>query len=288
MRILGHLTETTKMANGTPLGTYGDRVTREQPAPLDIVAGVLHELETPLAAILAAGENIRDGLVGDPDRLREEGKIIVAYARRLRNLGDQILLYASTGEQGIIRDIRALTAGEVIDNAVDSVSILLEQQGFTLEREIEMGLPLLRGDLRLLSQCLENLISNAVKYSGRSRWVGVSAVLGKCSLSGREEIRIGVCDRGWGISAEDLPYIFEPFYRSRRPPVSRIRGSGLGLSIARSCVEACGGTLSVVSQEGRGCLFTLHLPFYGEAEGEDVEQFVGAAGFGACPSHCAR
>lgn len=266
------------MANGTPSGTRGDRVTTEKPVPLDIVAGVLHELETPLAAILAAGENIRDGLFVDGDRLREEGKIIVAYARRLRNLGDQILLYASTGEQGIIRDIRALTAGEVIDNAVDGVSILLEQQGFTLDREIEMGLPLLRGDLELLSQCLENLITNAVKYSGQSRWVGISAGLGKCSLSGREEIRIGVRDRGWGISAEDLPYIFEPFYRGRRPTVSKIRGSGLGLSIARSCVEACGGTLSVVSQEGGGCAFTLHLPLDGETEAEDVEQCVGAAG----------
>jgi two-component system sensor histidine kinase SenX3 len=272
MRTLGHLTEATKMANWTPLGTYGDRETSEQPAPLDIVAGVLHELETPLAAILAAGENIRDGLFGDPDRLREEGRIIVAYARRLRNLGDQILLYASTGEQGVIRDIRALTAGEIIDNAVDSVSILLEQRGFTLEREIEMGLPLVRGDLQLLSQCLENLITNAVKYSGQSRWVKISAVLGECSVSGREEIHVSVGDRGWGISAEDLPYIFEPFYRSRRPPVSRIPGSGLGLSIARSCVEACGGTLSVASQEGGGCVFTLHLPSYGEVRAEDLAQ----------------
>jgi len=261
------------MANGTPLCTCGDRVTTEKPAPLDIIAGVLHELETPLAAILAAGENIRDGLLEDRERLCAEGKIIVAYARRLRSLGDQILLYASTGEQGIIRDIRALTAGEVIDNAVDSVSILLEQRGFTLEREIEMGLPLLRGDLRLISQCLENLITNAVKYSGQSRWVGVSAVLGECSVSGREEIRIDVRDRGWGISAEDLPYIFEPFYRSRRPPVSRIPGSGLGLSIARSSVEACGGTLSVVSQEGGGCVFTLHLPSHREAKAARGNQF---------------
>ena len=266
------------MGNGTPLCTYGDRVTTEKPAPLDVVAGVLHELETPLAAIIAAGENIRDGLFGDGDRLREEGKIIVAYARRLRNLGDQILLYASTGEQGIIRDIHALTAGEVIDNAVDSVSFLLEQRGFTLEREIEMGLPLLRGDLRLLSQSLENLITNAVKYSGQSRWVGVSAGLGECSFSGREGIRIAVRDRGWGISAEDLPYIFEPFYRSRRPAVSRIRGSGLGLSIARSCVEACGGTLSVVNQEGGGSVFTLHLPFDEEAGAEDLGLCAGAAG----------
>jgi len=255
------------MANGA-VSTYIGPMIRVKPAPVDIVAGALHELQTPIAAILSAGENIRDGLL-DSDRLREEGTTIVAQAIRLRNLWDQILLYASTGKIGPRRDIRTLTASEVIDRAIDGVSILLQQGGFTLQREIQMELPLLRGDLQLLSQCLENLIANAVKYSGQSRWVGVSALLGESSPHGGKEIRICVGDRGLGISAEDLPYIFEPFYRSRRPAVSQIRGSGLGLSIAKGCAEACGGVLSVVSQEGAGCVFTLHLPLRGEPAAEE-------------------
>jgi signal transduction histidine kinase len=247
-------------------------------APIDIVACVLHELQTPITAILSAGENIRDGLLKDKDSLREEGTIIVAQATRLMNLGDQILLYARTGKAGPRRDIRALTVVEVIDHAINGASILLQQGGFTLEREIQPGLPALCADLSLLSQCVQNLIANAVKYSGQSRWVGVSAMVGEGSSAGQEEIHISVCDRGLGISEEDLPHVFEPFYRSRRPAVSKIRGSGLGLSIARSCAEACGGTLSVVSEEGVGCVFTLHLPLHIDLDAELVKQQVGAGG----------
>jgi signal transduction histidine kinase len=246
--------------------------------PMEIVACVLHELRNPITAILSAGENIRDGLLMDKDSLREEGSIIIAQAMRLMSLGDQILLYASTGKPGPRRDMRALTVVDVIDHAVNCTFILLEQGKFTLEREIQPGLPALYGDLSLLSQCLQNLITNAVKYSGQSRWLGVSAVVTASSSSGQEEIQISVRDCGMGISEEDLPHIFEPFYRSRRPAVSQIRGSGLGLSIAKGCAEACGGTLSVVSEEGVGCLFTLHLPLHRGRETELAKQEFRARG----------
>ena len=240
--------------------------------PMDIVACVLHELRTPITAILSSGENIRDGLLMDQDSLREEGAIIVAQATRLMNLGDQILRYARAGKIGPGGDMRALPVDQVINSAVNDALVYLQQNDFTLEREIQPGLPALYGDLSLLSQCVENLIANAVKYSGQSRWVGVSALLGESPTHGGEEIRISVGDRGLGISAEDLPYIFEPFYRSRRPAVSKIHGSGLGLSIAKGCAEACGGALSVVSQEGAGCVFTLHLPLHGGSATEEVRQ----------------
>jgi signal transduction histidine kinase len=245
--------------------------------PMDIVACVLHELRTPITAILSAGENIRDGLLEDEASLREEGTIIITQAMRLMNLGDQILLYASTGKAGPSGDMRALKVVEVIDNAVNNASILLQQGGFTLEREIQPGLPALYGDLSLLSQCLQNLIANAVKYSGQSRWVGISALVG-AGLRARREIHISIRDRGLGISEEDLPHVFEPFYRSRRPAVSKIQGSGLGLSIAKSCAEACGGTLSVVSEEGRGCVFTLQLSLHRELAERLAKQQVGAGG----------
>jgi signal transduction histidine kinase len=263
------------MANAVKV-TCAGTVKQVRTEPMDIVACVLHELRTPITAILSAGENIRDGLLEDKDSLREEGTIIIAQAMRLMNLGDQILLYASTGKAGSRRHMRALTVVEVIDNAVNSVFILLQQGGFTLEPEIQPALPALWGDLSLLSQCLQNLIANAVKYSGRSRWLGVSALVGQGSSAGQEEIHISVRDRGLGISEEDLPHVFEPFYRSRRPAVSKIPGSGLGLSIAKSCAEACGGSLSVLSEEGVGCVFTLHLPLHRVFAAELAKQEVGA------------
>ena len=240
--------------------------------PMNIVACVLHELRIPITAILTAGENIRDGLLEDKDSLREEGNIIIAQAMRLMNLGDQIMLYASTGDPGPRRDMRAMAAVDLIDYAVSGAFVLLQQGGFSLEREIQPGLPALYGDLLLLSQCLQNLIANAVKYSGQSRRVVVSALLAEGPRSGQEEIHISVRDHGLGISREDLPHIFEPFYRSRRPAVSKVRGSGLGLSIAKGSAEACGGTLSVVSEEGAGCVFTLHLPLHRGLEAESATQ----------------
>src|SRR5579863_7366143 len=92
--------------------TYAGMVKQVRAEPMDIVACVLHELRTPIAAILSAGENIRDGLLDDKDSLHEEGATIIAQAMRLMNLGDQILLYASTGKPGP-RDMRALTVVEV-------------------------------------------------------------------------------------------------------------------------------------------------------------------------------
>ncbi len=235
-------------------------VKRGRTAPIDLVACVLHELRIPLTAILSAGENVRDGLPADKDRLREEGTIIVNQAMRLMNLGDQILVYASTGKPRC--DMRALTAAEIIDDALENTATLLQQANVTLERKIQPGLPVVRGDLSLLSQCLQNLISNAVKYGGQNRWVGISTLLGADFSTGQKEIQIAVRDRGVGVSPQDLPHIFEPFYRSRRPAVSKIRGSGLGLFIAQTCAETCGGALSVVSEEGVGCVFTLHLPLH--------------------------
>jgi signal transduction histidine kinase len=265
------------MANAARVRRTGT-VRQMRSEPMEIVACVLHELRTPITAILSAGENIRDGLLEDKDSLREEGTIIITQAMRLMNLGDQILLCASTGKAVSGRDMRALTVVEVIDNAVNSALILLQQGGFTLEREIQPGLPALCGDLTLLSQCLQNLIENAVKYSGQSRWVGVSALVGEGPRAGLKEIHISVRDRGLGISEEDLPHVFEPFYRSRRPAVSKIRGSGLGLSIAKGSAEACGGTLSVVGEEGVGCVFTLHLPLDRELAAELAKQEVSAGG----------
>ena len=265
------------MANAVRV-TCARKMKQVRSEPMDIVACVLHELQTPITAILCAGENIRDGLLEDKNSLREEGTIIIAQAMRLMNLGDQILLYARTGKAGSRRDMRPLTVVEVIDNALSNSSIHLQQGGFTLEREIEPDLPVLWGDLSLLSQCLQNLIANAVKYSGQSRWVGVSARVGESSKTGQEQIHISVRDRGIGISAEDLPHVFEPFYRGRRPAVSKIHGSGLGLSIAKGCAEACGGTLSVVSEESVGCVFTLQLPLHRELAAKPAKREVGSGG----------
>jgi signal transduction histidine kinase len=113
------------------------------------------------------------------------------------------------------------------------------------------------GDLQAISHCLQNLISNAVKYSGKSLWIGISA--SSHYRGSHDEIWITVQDRGVGIGESDLAHIFEPFYRSAKSVDAQIHGTGLGLAVAARIAEAMGGGLSVRSELEVGSAFTLHL-----------------------------
>lgn len=226
---------------------------------MDFVASVSHELRTPTAAILSAGENIRDGVVSEGEGLREHGSIITTQAGHLTELVDQVLLYAATGKDRPWHEVRPLRVSEIVESSLENVAFLFEGTGFTAEQEIQSGLPLIDGDLSVVCQCLQNLLVNAVKYSGHSRSIGISAQIGETTKNG-PEVRISVQDRGIGISDADLAHVFEPFYRSPHAIVARVRGTGLGLSIAKRCAEASGGRLTVVSEQGVGSIFTIHLP----------------------------
>ena len=128
-----------------------------------------------------------------------------------------------------------------------------------MEQQIEPNLPRIVGDLPALSQCVQNLITNALKYGSEQKWIGIQARLTEHGLSGKE-VQISVSDRGIGIAPEELRHIFEPFYRSPTVTAAQIHGTGLGLPLARSIAEAMKGELTVRSVPGRGSTFTLHLP----------------------------
>ena len=106
---------------------------------------------------------------------------------------------------------------------------------------------------------MQNLITNALKYGSEQKWIGIQARLAEHGLTGKE-IQISVSDRGIGIAPEELPHIFEPFYRSPSVTAAQIHGTGLGLPLAKSIVEAMKGQVTVKSAPGRGSTFTLHLP----------------------------
>jgi len=124
-------------------------------------------------------------------------------------------------------------------------------------------------DATALSHCLQNLIVNAVKYSGEHRWVRIWARVG--DIGRQPEVQISVQDHGIGISGADLPHIFEPFYRSPEVQAAQIHGAGLGLTLARRIAEAMAGALHVSSIRGVGSVFTLHLLATGQAVSHDEE-----------------
>jgi len=226
---------------------------------MDFVTAVSHELRTPLTVISSAAENIAHGVVEGKPQLEQYGMVIGAQARKLFEMVEQILLFAAIREGQQRYSLRPLDVSEILDAALSGTAGLVRSAGFQVEQQIEPNLPQIVGDLPALSQCVQNLITNALKYGSEQRWIGIQARLAEHGATGKE-IQISVVDRGIGIAAEELRHIFEPFYRSPSVTAAQIHGTGLGLPLAKSIMEAMNGEVTVKSTLGRGSIFTLHLP----------------------------
>jgi len=227
---------------------------------MDFVASVSHELRTPLAVICSAADNIGDGVVTGKDQLQRYSSTIRNQSRQITELVNQILLFASTRDGQQRYAWNPIHVQELIRRMLDDTSELTHGAGFEVEQNLESGLPAVMGDASALSKALQNLLVNAIKYSGGNRWISISASLTRSSERDSKEVRISVRDRGIGIDRSEVEHIFEPFYRSSRVSAAQIHGTGLGLPLARHIVEAMGGRISVQSELGVGSVFTLHLP----------------------------
>lgn len=226
---------------------------------MDFVTAVSHELRTPLTVISSAAENIAHGVVEGKPQLEQYGSVIGAQARKLFEMVEQILLFAAIREGQQRYSLRPLEVPEILDAALSGTAGLIRTAGFHVEQQTEPNLPRIVGDLPALSQCLQNLITNTLKYGSEQKWIGIQARLAEHGLTGKE-VQISVSDRGIGIAPEEIRHIFEPFYRSPSVTAAQIHGTGLGLPLAKSIVEAMKGQVTVKSAPGRGSTFTLHLP----------------------------
>lgn len=223
---------------------------------IDFVAGVTHELRTPLAVICSAGENLADGIVDTPQKARQYGDAIYREGRRLTDMVEQVLEFAGAQSGRQRYEFRPLKVADVVAAAIAACEPQIREKNFNVETLIAPDVPLVKGDSVALRRVLQNLITNGIKYDGQSRWLRVSA------QTSRDEpgVCITVEDRGLGIDATDIPHIFEPFYRGREALASQIEGSGVGLSVVKQIVEAHGGKISVKSTPGTGTTFTLEFP----------------------------
>jgi signal transduction histidine kinase len=184
------------------------------------------------------------------------GAVISKEARKLADLIERVLLFASAREAAHRYQLRPVDIVEVIDSTLAASADLIQASGFVVERDIDKNLPPALADPLGVSQCLQNLVTNALKYGGERRWMRISATV---STNGhRPEVQVIVSDRGIGIAPSELEQIFKPFYRS--PTVAGVPGLGLGLTVARSVAEAMHGHLTSTSEVGRGSTFTLRLP----------------------------
>ncbi len=232
-----------------------DRAVRLSKMKSDFVSNVSHELRTPVASIRVFGELLRSGRASEPAKVREYGELIEGEGRRLTRLIDNILDFSRI-ESG--RKEYRFAPGdlrEVVETVIRTFQMRLDPREFTIRLEAPAApLPPVRIDADAIAQAFQNLLDNAVKYSGDSKEV----VVGLSADDGR--VAIAVRDYGIGIAGEEQRKIFERFHRVGTGLVHDVKGSGLGLSIVHHIVAAHGGDIGVVSEPGQGSTFTMRLP----------------------------
>jgi signal transduction histidine kinase len=220
----------------------------------NFAASVSHELRSPITQIRLKGESLMFGLAETDEELVEHYEAIVRESERLSWLVDNVLDYAALERDSKQFVIRPANLNETIQRVVDGMKVTLTM------REVDISVTSLGGTLTIkhdpdaISQCISNLLSNAEKYSREDKWIGV--MIRKTETF----IEVVVSDKGIGISPDDANDIFEPFFRSKEKEALRRKGTGIGLSITRSIMQAHGGKVIVRSQLGQGSTFILLFP----------------------------
>jgi signal transduction histidine kinase len=241
------------------------------------VSNVSHELKTPIALIRLAVETLEMRRLSSPEDSEKFLRSISREAMRLNQLVDNILDFARLEAGKKVFQFAPVNMLEVVRDAVESFRPRLEDQGFRLETELPADLPSVRGDAAALSQCLLNLLDNAMKYSRSRREVKVSAALRVGEAETQPSVTVSVADRGIGIPPRDQKSIFEKFVRIETGLVHDVKGAGLGLSLVDQIMRAHGGRIELKSAVGEGSTFTLVLPAVRGAEATRPEPQAQAA-----------
>jgi signal transduction histidine kinase len=230
------------------------REVRLAQAKSSFVSNVSHELKTPLALIRMFAETLELGRVKSKEKEHEYHRIIHSESRRLTQLINNILDFSRIEAGKKQYRFAACDLGIVVQQVLSVYEYQIASQGFELKTHFSPSLPPVRVDADALGQALLNLLDNAIKYSGESRWLEVAV-----QMRG-SQVAIEVADGGIGIPEAEHGRIFEKFYRVSTGLVHSTKGTGLGLALVKHIVEAHGGSISVESAPARGSRFTILLP----------------------------
>ncbi|SDC39194.1 two-component system, OmpR family, sensor histidine kinase ResE [Paenibacillus sp. UNCCL117] len=228
----------------------------------DFVANVSHELRTPLSMLHGYSEALLDDIAATPEDRQELAQVIYDESKRMGRLVHDLLDLARMENGHMELNLRELDVHSFIKRMHRKFAALSKEKGIAMTYSLpEEKLELERADEDRLEQVLTNLLDNAIRHTPAEAEISITA--SSTRLRGEEAVLIEVADQGYGIGAEDLPYIFERFYKADK---ARTRGAsggtGLGLSIVRNIVEAHQGTVQAKSQPGQGTTFSIILPRY--------------------------
>jgi heavy metal sensor kinase len=233
---------------------------------------VSHELRTPLTAIRGQLE-VALFTAKTPEHYREAMVNALEDVEKLSSIVRALLLLSQAESGQLVLQKASLDLSEVAADVADQFQIPAEEKGITLSTSLEAGCFIL-ADRTQMERLLSNLISNAIKYNSAGGSVQVSVRPDREHIGA---IRLDVRDTGAGISAENLPHIFDRFYRVRNAETNRVQGLGLGLSFVSWIVSVHNGTIEVVSEPGKGSMFTVRMPAHTEATAPAAGELTSAA-----------
>lgn len=234
----------------------------------DFVINVSHELRTPLASIQGYTETLLDGAMDDPNHNMRFLQIIRQNAERLANLTADLLTLSRVELKQQKFSFASYNVERLLENTVDSMTPLAVKKNITLTLEPAGANTESFCDAEAVNQVVTNLVDNALKYTPEGGEITVSAK----PLAGLGLIEVAVSDTGIGIPPDELPRLFERFYRVDKARSRELGGTGLGLSIVKHLVRAQGGDVRVESTLGKGSrfIFTLPVEDLGMSEDSDI------------------
>jgi signal transduction histidine kinase len=219
----------------------------------DLIIAVSHDLRTPLASLRALSEALRDGVVDDPEGVQRYLGLMVGETERLDRLITDLFELARLESGAFHLDLAPSPVQDLVSEVLDRMTAQAGRKGLQLVGAVSGEPPPLLVDAQQVTRVLLNLGQNAIRHTPADGSVTIGAHAAGSSVV------LEVRDTGEGIAAEDLPRVFERFYRGD-PARTREAGAGLGLALARGIVEAHGGNIRVASTPGSGSCFTVTLP----------------------------
>jgi signal transduction histidine kinase len=232
---------------------------RQETARRDLIAAVSHDLRTPLASLRALNEALADGIVADPATKQRYFDTMRAQIGVISSLIDDLFELARIDAGALTLDRHPLAPADLISDTLNALRPQALEHGVDLRADMREPLPTVTADVRQMERVLYNLTANAIRHTPVGGWVRLSAE--RASTAARTESLIfRVQDNGEGIAPEDLPHIFDRFYRGEKSRSRATGGAGLGLAITRGIVVAHGGTIWIESELGKGTCVQFTLP----------------------------
>ena len=231
----------------------------------ELIGNISHDLKTPITAIKGYAEGILDGVVTTPEQQKKYITTIYNKADDMAKLIDELTYYTKIDTNRIPYKFEKVSPVGFFDDCVEDVGLDLESKGiiFTHSSNVSPG-DIVIADVEQLAKVVNNIINNAVKYMDKTPGrIDINL------LNDGDFVKFVITDNGAGIAPEDIPKIFDRFYRTDASRNSGTGGSGIGLSIAKKIIEDHGGKIWASSRQGEGTTFTFILRKYQEAELSD-------------------